>query len=558
MAARLTAYIVVAIVGATLIAGLIVGAQRDDRDGPVDLIVFNGKVYAPEAGSGLAQALAVRGNRILRVGTNREINRLRQPETVVVDALGGAVLPGFNDAHLHFLSGGLSVDRIDLRDAVTLDQIEARIQAFAAEHPRRPWVQGRGWDDESAAAGLATRQALDEIVPDRPARIVSADGRASLVNSRALALAGITRRTADPKNGVIVKDSRTGEPTGVLTASAQALVTRVVPRPTREDRLDAIRAGVEEAHRHGVTSVQTAGGAAADLSLYDEARKAGDLRVRVYSALSIDASATEKDLDALDEARAGYPDHPLFKTGAVKLDLDGPADERAAAAPAAAGSRARRPMAPFTRQALNRLVTSIDRRGWQIIVRASEEDAVRTALDAFEEAARANPAPARGRRHRLEHAGEIASADLSRLGRLGIVASLQPAHDGDDPLALVRRLVDRPGRVAMGSDWPAAPLDPLLGLERVVNEAPEPPNGNQDAPAPPLEAAIDAYTSAAAYASFEEHRKGTLAPGMLADLVVLSEDIFSERPRNLRDAVVDVTVFDGRIVYQRPRRTTTN
>jgi len=193
MAARLTTYVVVGIVAATLIAGLIVGAQRDDNDGPVDLIVFNGKVYTADGSSSMAEAVAVRGNQILRVGSNRDINRLRRPQTVVVDALGAAVLPGFNDASAHFIDGGVALEAVDLREATTIEEIQARIGAWAEAHPDRPWIVGGGWDSAAVAAG-PTRQLLDAIVADRPACLLSRDGRSAWLNTKALRRAGITRR----------------------------------------------------------------------------------------------------------------------------------------------------------------------------------------------------------------------------------------------------------------------------------------------------------------------------------------------------------------------------
>ena len=198
MAARLTAYVVVGIVAATLIAGLIVGAQRDDSDGPVDLIVHNAKVYTAEPGAELAEAVAVRGNQILRVGADREILRLRRPQTRMIDARGAAVLPGFNDSHIHLMSGGLSLDRIDLLDATTVGEIQARIRAWADAHPDKRWVLGRGWYYHPFPEGLPTRQLLDAVVPDRPAQLVCYDGHTAWVNSAALQLAGITRHTPTP------------------------------------------------------------------------------------------------------------------------------------------------------------------------------------------------------------------------------------------------------------------------------------------------------------------------------------------------------------------------
>ena len=258
MAARLTTYVVVGIVAATLIAGLIVGAQRDDSDGPVDLIVFNAKVYTADASGSTAEAVAIRGNQILRVGSNREINRLRRPQTILLDALGAAVLPGFNDANVEFINGGLGLDAIDLVDSADAAEVHARIRTWADANPDRAWVVGRGWSADAFQSGGPTRLQLDAAVPNRPAFILSNDGRAAWVNTKALHLAGLTRKTPNPAGGTIVRDARTGEPTGVLKSAAVALVRRVVPRPTYDERARALRAAIVEAHRNGITSVQDA------------------------------------------------------------------------------------------------------------------------------------------------------------------------------------------------------------------------------------------------------------------------------------------------------------
>nr|MBA3270337.1 amidohydrolase family protein [Acidobacteriota bacterium] len=322
MAARITAYLVALIVGTTLIAGLIVGAQRDDA-GPVDLIVVNGNVYTSDVDNPTAEAVAVQGNKILMVGSNRDVQRLRRAQTLVVDARGGTVLPGFNDAHLHFLSGGLALRQVNLLDAETLAEIELTVRAWAGKHPTPAWVTGGGWSYETFARDLPTRQMLDALVPDRPAYLTAADGRTGWANSAALALASITRRTPNPTDGLIVKDARTGVPTGILKDAAMRLIAARIPSPTRDDRISALRAAMDEAHRRGVTSVHSAGESADDLELYDEFRRERELEVRVYAAVSAEPDITNAELDTLDALREKYDDDPVFKTGAVKLVVDG-------------------------------------------------------------------------------------------------------------------------------------------------------------------------------------------------------------------------------------------
>lgn len=575
MAARLTAYLVAFIVGTTLIAGLIVGAQRDD-DGPVDLIVLNGRVYTADGAGTMAEAIAVQGNKILRVGTSREMQRLRRRQTVVVDARGGAVLPGFNDSHIHFVSGGLALGQIDLLDAKTPAQIDSAVREWAAAHPDREWVTGRGWYYAPFAGGLPTRQQLDVLVPDRPAYLTSYDGHTGWANSRALKLAGITRRTANPAHGIVVKDPRTGEPTGVLKEAAMSLIAPVLPKPTRAEKIAAIRAATIEAHRRGVTSVQNASGSAEELEIYGELRAKGTLDMRVYAALSAPSAMTTAALDAFDELREKYPDDPVFKTGAVKLMADGVVEAHTAAMLEPYSNRPNLRGEPrMSASELDRVVAELDKRGWQVMIHAIGDRAIRMALDAFEHAATRNPVPVRGRRHRIEHIETTDPADIPRFGHLGVIASMQPYHGLPDPTQMsiwrtnigedraarawvYRSIARHNGVLAFGSDWPVVTMDPVLGLHVAVNRTTpegEPEGGWPAAERLTLHEALDAYTRGAAWASFDEHRKGSLARDMLADIVILTKDIFSLPARRIAETDVAVTIFDGKIVYQRPIET---
>lgn len=569
MASRITTFIIVLIVAGTLVAGLIVGAQRDEENGPVDLIITNGRVYTARDGA-FAEAVAVRGNKILRVGTNREIKRMRRPQTVTVDAHGATVLPGFNDSHSHLLSGGLSLAHLDLLGATTFEQMQTAIRDYAAAHPDRPWIRGRGWYYEPFPGGLPTRQQLDALVPDRPAYFTAYDGHTGWANSRALAAAGITRATRNPPNGTIVKDPRTGEPTGVLKEAAMGLMRHALPEVTREERLSALRRAIDLAHAQGVTSVQNAGAAADDFALYDELRTLGELDLRVYNALSVSPGPSEADLARLEATRTAYPDDPVLKAGAVKLMLDGVVESHTAAMLAPYADRATTGQLNFTQAELDRLVATLDRRGWQVMIHAIGDGGVRSALDAFAHAAKANPPPARGRRHRIEHIETIDPADVPRFAALGVTASLQPFHGSPGPNQIdvwkanlgeprasrswvYNSLLTSGARVAFGSDWPVVPMDPRLGLHVATTRTS--PDGVPEGGWIPeeritLAQAVDAYTSAGAWASFDEHRKGTLAPGMLADIVVLTSDIFAPGAR-LLDTQVALTVFDGRVVFDR-------
>jgi predicted amidohydrolase YtcJ len=354
------------------------------------------------------------------------------------------------------------------------------------------------------------------------------------------------------------------------------LVATLLPRPTKEERLAALKAAIAVASRRGITSVQNAGVAPDELALYDELRRTDALSVRVYAALTASADITTEELDAFDQLRARYPDDPLFKTGAIKLMADGVIESHTAAMlepyddqPASRGEPR------FTEEQLDRLVAELDKRGWQVLVHTIGDRAVRMALDAFAQAATRNPDPAHGRRHRLEHVETIALADIPRFAKLGVIASMQPYHSLPDPALmgawtaaigedraargwLYRSIAKAGGIVTFGSDWPVATMDPILGIHVAVNRTTLdgiPPGGWLPAERLTLRQAVDAYTRNAAWASFDEHRKGSLERDMLADLVVLTKDIFALPPARLSEAEVAATVFDGRIVYQRSSET---
>ena len=489
MATRLTTILVLVIVGATFIAGLIVGAQRDDASGPVDLIIVNGKVY-PGRGADIQEALAVRGNQILRVGSNREIKRLRRAQTVVLDAHGGSVIPGLNDGRVQLMEGGLALERLDLGPAATLDDLEAELRHYAEDTPSQPWVLGRNGDAALfATPNASARKILDDAIDDRPVLVTSEDGTIAWANSLALEKAGVDRRTRSPKSGTVVKDRHTGEPTGVLTAAAVDLVARVLPQPTRADKMTALRAAIAEAHKVGLTSVQSVGPSDEEMLLLNEIRQLGDLTLRVYGSIAVPATITEADLDELDGLRQEYPDDPTLKLGGLEI----------VCTQKAAGTSTCDPMT------LDRAVALLDKHGWQISVRTTDGADVRAAVEAFQHATAAGIRPTRDRRDRL-----------------------------DDSL-----LADGGARLLFGSDWPTRPLDPLDAIEQAVAESSE------------LRQAIDAYTHYAAYAAYDEQRKGTLAPGMLADIVILSNDVFDNTPESLRETAVTVTISDGKIVYQR-------
>ena len=564
-----------------IVVGVALTAQRPADSAPADLLIQNGKVYTAGKNGRFAQAVAVRGNTIAAVGTAQEIERLRGPQTQVVDAGGGAVLPGFNDVHTHMLSGGLAMDTVELGSAGTLEEVQQQIRRYAAAHPDRPWIQGRGWHYEPFPGSLPTRAQLDAVVPDRPAVMRCYDGHSIWVNSKALALAGITRATPDPPNGTIVRDPKTGEPSGLLKETpASSLVTKLIPKPTRADERRGLKAAMDEALQYGVTSVTDAAGSPEDLEVYDDLRRSGELGARVYYSLLVTPNFSEKDADRFDAIRKAHPDTPMLKTGIIKMFMDGVIETNTAFMLAPYVNAPNTTGKPnYSREDFNRIVTMLDRRGWQIMVHGLGDGAVRLVLDGFEHAAAVNPVPARGRRHRVEHIETIDPADVPRFGTLGVIASMHPVggffvppqnppqpRPAGTPAAvgawagnigperaarggMWKSISDAGGRVVFGSDWPVATLDAIGRIVGITNRVPR--AGGTDERLP-LTAAIDDYTSEAAYAAFDENAKGTLAPGMLADVAVLATDIFARAPAVRSDVAVKTTIVDGKVVYRAP------
>ncbi len=534
-----------------------------------DLIVVNGQVHTMDEAGTVAQAVAIKGNTILQVGTTDAIKALAGQGTQVIDAKGATVAPGFNDSHVHFISGGLSLNDADLSGLATLDAVQAKIRQYAATHPDNAWLKGRGWLYSPFANASPTKAQLDAVTGDRPAVMTCYDGHSVWVNSKALALAGITKATKDPVNGAIVRDPKTGEPTGHLKESAMDLLAEALPKVTDDDRRAAISLAVAHANQFGITSVQNAGGSIAEMALYDAARKSGSLTVRTYLAMQAEGGITPADVDAMDAAWEKYGDDPTVRTGIVKMFADGVIESKTAAMFAPYVGTRSAGVPNMSAKEMNRIVAMFDARGWQIQIHAIGDRAIRMSLDAFEYAAKVNPAPARGRRHRLEHIEAIAKTDIERFGALGVIASQQPIHValGDTNQAVPagpwpdaigperasrawawKSILAAGGRLTFGSDWPVATLEAGQGLWLASTRIQAEQAQDQRLS---IQQALAGYTSWAAYASFDERRKGSLTPGMLADVVVLGKDITTTPVGAPTDVPVAFTIFDGKVVYEK-------
>jgi hypothetical protein len=525
-----------------------------------DLVLRGGRVW-PGKGQREGTAIAVKDGRVAAVGSDADIQPLIGPGTRVVDLRGRLVLPGFNDAHVHFLGGGFGLLSVDLRDARDEQELARRIAEHARTLPKGTWIQEGNWDHEAwPSRALPTRALIDAVTPDHPVFVQRLDGHMALANSLALRLAGVTRETKDPDGGTIVRDT-SGEPTGILKDNAEDLVTRAIPEPSREMNLRAARAALEEAARVGVTTIQDNSSIDA-LRTYQDLRERGELTARFYVWRSA------ASLSSLEKAgvRTGLGDE-WIRLGAIKILSDGSMGSGTAAffEPYADDAKTSglllHPVAE-----LERLVRQADAAGFQLAVHAIGDRANSLVLDAFERAAAANGP--RERRFRIEHAQVVRKHDLARYKRLDVIASIQPSHCIDDMRWAEKRIGKERARdaynfrsftaagipVAFGTDWFVEPLDPRLGLyAAITREFPEggPAGGWFPEEKISLEDAIDLYTRGSAYAEFAERAKGTLAPGMLADLVVFASDLFRIPARQVLTTPVDLTVVGGRVVFER-------
>lgn len=537
----------------------------------VSLVLTNGKVFSADARGTLAEAVAVDGNRIVAVGTSREIaDRYNGARTI--DLKGRLVTPGFNDAHLHFLGGGLSLLRVNLNGAATLAEAKARVAARVRELPAGAWITGRGWDHTLWGGQWPTKRDLDEVSPDNPVILQRVDGHVSWANTPALKAGNVTRETQAPQGGEILRDAA-GEPTGILKETAAGLVTRVVPDATRAEMSEALNRALAEARRYGITSVQANDVPSFDATpLYRELLKQGKLTVRVAEWQQFDRTVEE-----LKRERAEFESHrddPLrLRLTALKGYVDGTLGSRTAAMLAPFSDDPHNSGIPrMAPEALTKMVVERDAAGFQITLHCIGDRANRMALEAFKAAREKNAGHDATRvrllRHRVEHAQVISPLDFARFRDLGIIASMQPSHAISDKRWAQERLGEyrvlgayswhtfmaHGVHVPFGTDWPVEPINPYLGLyAAVTRQSPEgdPPGGWWPEERLSMADAIRNYTAESAYATFEEKEKGQLVPGMLADLVVHSRDLLTIAPNEVLQTEADITVFDGKVVYER-------
>src|SRR5437016_1123702 len=527
------------------------------------LIVTNAAVYTVDKQRPKAEAVAVIGDRIVAVGSHAEIELWRGPETKVIDARGKLMLPGFNDAHVHFIQGGAQLDQVQLTDAASPQEFAKRIAAQVAKTPKGEWILGGRWDETKwPKPELPPKELVDAVTAATPIFVERYDGHEALANSAAMKLAGIDAKTADVPGGVIVRDA-TGNPTGIFKDAAQELINKVIPPMSREQRIRATRRALEHAVSLGVTSVQHMNPEFADVAAYSELAEKGELTTRIY--------AVPMETEWRNQAKIGIRHawgSSYLRLGAVKGYADG-----------SLGSRTAYMFEPFIDDpgnngllsdemhppsAMRDRLMGADAAGLQLRVHAIGDRAISMILDIFADIEKEHGY--HDQRFAIEHAQHMAQKDLERFAKLHVIASIQPYHAIDDGRWAEPRLgherarysyawrsfLDHGVTLAFGTDWPVAPLDPMPGVYAAVTRATldgKNPGGWIPEEKITLPEAIEAYTMGAAFAEFQEREKGSITPGKLADMVILSDNIFDLKPEAIRNVKVKTTITSGKVVY---------
>jgi predicted amidohydrolase YtcJ len=547
-----------------LVCCLVLPERNQAQSRPsADLIITNAKIWTVDKSLPMAQAVAILGDRIVAVGSSADVDAWRGPNTHVVDAGGKLLLPGFNDAHVHFVSGGMQFTNVQLKDASSPQEFARRIGERAKVTAKGEWILGGNWDETKwNPPNMPTKELIDAVSPDTPVFVSRYDGHMGVANSVALRLAGITAKTPDPPGGTVVRDAE-GNPTGALKDAATDYIDKVIPPLSHDQRLKIVVRALAYAASVGVTSVQHLVASYDDIAVYSELLQRDELTTRIYAAPSI---TQVDDLAKLGIGRAFGG--PYLRIGALKAFADG-----------SLGSGTAYFYEPFLNQGTNRGLLSdemhpislmrnrymkADAAGLQICTHAIGDEGISTILDLYSEVIKAHGEA--DRRLRIEHAQHMAAKDFERFAQLHVIASVQPyhaiddgrfaeAHIGHDRASRTyafRTFLDHGVRLAFGTDWEVAPLDPLLTVYAAVTRATldgKNPNGWFPEQKLSVAEAIEAYTVGSAYAEFQEKVKGSITPGKLADMVLLSDDIFSIVPEKIRDVRVLQTFVGGRLVF---------
>lgn len=529
------------------------------------LILKNGKIWTGNNKQPFVSAVAVNGNKIIAVGNEKSVAKFADKDTQQIDLAGKFAMAGMNDSHVHFLGTSQGLFQVDLTDAKTVAEAQQLILKFAKENPNAPWIVGRGWQYTIFPSTLPHRKDIDAVVSDRPVYLRAYDGHTSWANSKALEISGVTAKTEFKGFGEIVKDEK-GEPTGVFKEGAMGLISRNLPPTSREQQITALKKGMELAKSLGITSIQNAHGSLGEVELYEEVLKKGDLTLRTSFAFSVSPNTTQSDIDKIAEISKKY-NSEMLRVKAVKIAVDGVIESYTAAMLAPYTNKPDTSGTPsYTQEQLNKVVAMADKAGLQIYIHAIGDKGVRMALDSFENAIKLNGK--RDSRFRIEHIETIQAVDMPRFIKLGVIASMEPIHADPETIGVwsaaigtertsrgfAWRALEKAGaKLIFSSDSPASiSLSPWRGLHNAINRQTidgKPENGWLPQHRVSVNTALQAYTINGAYASFEESKKGKIAVGMLADIIILDKNPFEIASKDLFKINVEKTIFDGKIIY---------
>jgi predicted amidohydrolase YtcJ len=527
---------------------------------PVADLVIYGHVWTGDSLKPWADAIAVSGDTIIAVGDSGTVGAFAGAATRIINNGRAMVAPGFNDGHTHFASGGFQLAGVDLRDAATPEEFTARLKAYAATLRPGEWIVGGDWDHERwAGTPLPEHGWIDSVTPKSPVFVNRLDGHMAVANALAMRLAHVSRATRDVPGGTIVRDAD-GNPTGVFKDNAQDLIWSAVPDQSAAQYDSSIVRATAWAASKGVTGVSAVSVGASELAAIKRAYQAGRLKTRI--SVYVPLGAWHRAADSL---KANGPGDDFLRVAGVKGFVDGSLGSRTALFyepysddPSTSG------LLVTPEDSLRRWIGAADSAGLQIAVHAIGERANGLVLDIYDSVARAHGA--RDRRFRIEHAQHLRPADVQRLARMGVVASMQPYHAIDDGrwaekrigaerirnTYVFRSLLDSHAHLGFGSDWTVAPMDPLLGIYAAVTRRTlddKNPGGWVPEEKISVDEALRAYTSGDAYAVFADGKRGTLQPGRKADIVVLDQDLTTIRPEEIRNAKVRMTLLGGKVVY---------
>lgn len=534
------------------------GCQRDPEI--ADVILKNGVFFTVDKERPLCQAVALKKDRIVAVGDDTEMEIHQDSTTRVIDLNGQFACPGFNDAHVHLIEAGLCMTEIDLKGMRTIREIQTAVRQKVRRLEPGEWVVGRGWDQTLfEGQRMPTKRILDQVSSYVPIYLKRCGLHTALVNSEALRIAGITDKTVNPPGGEIEKDPNTGHPTGILKDSAMELVSQYIESPSAEQKKKAAEIALEAARQYGITSLQDNSSIDA-FDIFKDLLDEGKLTCRISEWYPL-----QDDLSTAKKLKKEYDD-PMLRFGLLKGFMDGSLGSRSAALlEPYLDDPDNRGILMMSPENLRQQVIEADRDGFQLGIHAIGDWAVRETLEAFAFAQRMNGK--RDSRHRIEHAQILTDVDLIRFSELDVIASMQPFHCIDDlrwvesrlgtercRLAYLWKSLRAQSHIALGTDWPVVPLNPMQTLYASVARKDTtgfPSRGWMTAERLTIEEAIEAYTLGSAYAEFMDHEKGSLTPGKLADIVILNVNLLEATPEEIRDAAVVMTIVGGNVVYKR-------